>query len=135
MRRSSRWLAVLTGLIVVATLAACTSGVSEEDYNAALADWGATQIQLDESQIQVSALLADNEGLLSEAGSLQARIATLQREMNILQTQRSFIQRSSEHLNAWYTLGLSSGHSELDGCLSQEDIAQLEGKYSAYAMQ
>ena len=49
LRRPSRWLAVLTGLIVVAALSTCTSGVSEEDYNAALADWVATQIQLDES--------------------------------------------------------------------------------------
>ena len=132
MRNSPKVLACLAGLMLIATIAACSSGVPKEEHDATLAEWAATIIQLTNSEVQYASALGEIEDLQAQFASLETELQT---EINRLQSRLAFVQRSAEAQNAWYTLGLSTGHSELGGgCLSQEDIAELEKVYMAERM-
>ena len=71
MKRLSKGVVIAVTLVIIITLAACSSGISQEDYGVALAERDSAKTQLAEAESQLSSAMDDNGRLQTQRESLQ----------------------------------------------------------------
>ena len=129
MNRPIRYSLYLIAIATLLLLTACSTGISQEDYDSAIAEGDTAKSQATELQGQVSQLTSDNTGLQAELSSAQADNTSLQVELSSAQADNTGLQAelsSAQADNTGLQAELSSAQADNTGLQAELSSAQAE---------